>query len=497
MHRDFDDFQDEFDQIRQQHHDQLDHDQYGDDHDPNGEDYYDLDVFSLEHAKSLFFGLGDLARYKGFNCVGEVIPPGDYLDSNGKNIQLPKDNPHDLYHPNNRTVLDPATMPDTPIDPDEFVTKAVGELTAKNVLISKDMPDLLERMCRLFNFSIQPNAELPRTVKNLVFPAQTGIGKSVSVQVYVSMLKEHSSVVVVAKVEEAISYCNYINDLSRDEIYARCYYSLTDKNKDDPMRVDASLLRNHRCIVITHNMFRLVNGFDNVDYFGTYEERPRDFVAIDEKLSFYEQFKLDYKDLDQLIVNVKKAVDESKQLQGFGTSHKALHALKEFKDFLLFKDDKIVTNDNSVTVNRDLGKGAEAELLAIGEVITYSELSNQRQSPLKLVDLKNKDAAVKILQSNRIGTQARKRNVIGISSNEIVRMGDSIRKNVSSFYSEKFDPPIASCLTSIEPGSPMDDTELHSLFDDNCFDGELTDEQLKGFQDLEKARNDQYGLEFV
>lgn len=356
MYRDFDDFQDEYDHVRQNHFDGLDHDQYGEYYDPSSEDFYDLDVFSLDHAKSLFHGLGNLARYKGFNRVGEDIPLSDYFDDDGKSIQFPKDDPHGLYHPNNQVVLDPATMPDTPIDPEEFVDKVVDQLTANSVLISKDMPDLLERMCRLFNFSIQPNAELSRTVKNLVFPAQTGIGKSLSVQVYVSMLEEHSSVVVVAKVEEAISYCNYINQLTGNENYARCYYSLTDKNKDDPMRVEAAQLRSHRCIVITHNMFRRVHGFDNIDYFGKYEESPRDFVAIDEKLSFYEQFRLDYKELDQLINNVEAAIHESNQLGELDTSHKALKALKEFKEFLLFKEDKIVTNDSSIAVRRDLGK---------------------------------------------------------------------------------------------------------------------------------------------
>ncbi|MBA6327388.1 cold shock domain-containing protein [Colwellia sp. MB02u-6] len=114
------------------------------------------------------------------------------------------DNPHDLYHPNNQTILNPATMPDTPIEPEEFVEKVVVQLASKSVLISKDMPELLEHMCRLFNFSIRPNIELPKTVRNLVFPAQTGTGKSVSVQVYVSMLENYSVIIVVAKVEEAI-----------------------------------------------------------------------------------------------------------------------------------------------------------------------------------------------------------------------------------------------------------------------------------------------------
>ncbi len=97
MYYDFDDFQDEYDHIRQIHINSLDHDQYGEYYDPNSESFYDLDIFTLEDAKSLFHGLGDRARYKGLNRVGEKIPSEDYSDDEGKSIQFPRDNPHDMY----------------------------------------------------------------------------------------------------------------------------------------------------------------------------------------------------------------------------------------------------------------------------------------------------------------------------------------------------------------------------------------------------------------
>ena len=497
MNRDFDDFQDEYDQIRRDHSDNLDHDQYGEYYDPNSENFYDLDVYSVDYAKSLFHGLGDIARYKGFNRVGEKIPLKNYFDNAGNSIQFPEDDPNGLYHLNNQTILDPSTMPDEPVDPQAFLGRVIKELVANKVHISNNMPDLLVGMCRLFNFSIQPNAELPRTIKNLVFPAQTGVGKSVSVQVYISMLEEHSSVVVVSKVEEAIKYCNYINQLSGDASYARCYYSLTDKNKDDPARVEAYQLRNYRCIVITHNMFRRVNGLDKVDYFREYNEKPRNFIAIDEKLSFYEQFRLNYKEIDRIIDNVESAVEESEKLGGIDTSHEALRALKDFKEFLLFKEDKIVTNDESITVKVDFGQEIKAKLLAIGETITFSALSNHNQSPLKLVGLKNKDAAVKILRSNGIATQARKRNVMGVSSKEVARKWRTIDKNVDSFYCDKFNLTNVNRPASIKASSPVDDKGLLSLFDDDNFDGVLTEEQVKSFQKLEIKRSRQYGLELV
>ena len=596
MHRDFDDFYDmDGDHIRHQHFNDLDHDQYGEDYDPNSESFYDLDTFSLDYAKSLFFGLGNLARYKGFNLVGhkctlgitegcsrqeydyflelkeqlnkayenrpfsllddEELPPlceeaaaieaklnklaprclngpcepctaaehAEYLD---QFINSGRDDPQDLYHRNNQTILDPSAMPATPVDPSQFVSMAIEKLTTHGAFISDEMPELLEYMCRLFNFSIQPNQDLPRTIKNLVFPAETGTGKSVSVQVYASLLEEHSSIIVVPKVEEAIKYCEEINKLAVDNDYARCYYSVTDKNKDDPLRVEATKLRDYRCIVITHSMFRIINSEslrpsqttdnqnptdpaipyirkpDIAEYFGTFDTLPRDFVSIDEKLSFYEQFTLDYKELDQLISNIESAVQESKKLGALNTSHNALQALKEFKDFLLFKDDKIVTSDNSLGV-KELPKTAEAELIAHGEAITFSDLSSQEQYPKKLIKLKDKEATVEILKSHNVGMQIRKRNVIGISSREVELMGDSIRRDADSFYRERFDPPIGNCLPSLDsapdqaPSIACTDEDLHSFDDDLDFGEELSEKQLQALINEQESRNDQYGLEFT
>ena len=552
MYRDFDDFEDEFAHIRQEHHDSLDHDQYGDDYDPNAELFYDLDVFSLDYAKTLFQALGGRARYKGFNNVGHKCEQGvkqgcnseqskryeeviekindaygnkplnlfslDYCESSidpeiiAMEEELSElrerclfgscepcteeeyeeylkihqgsefDDPHDLYHPNNQTILDASTMPDVPVDPQIFLTKVTSELASNKVVISRDMPTVLEQMCRLFNFSIKPNQALPRTVKNLVFPAQTGIGKSVSVQVYVSMLEQHSSMIVVSKVEEAINYCQYINQLSGDKDYARCYYSLTDKNKDNPMRVDAAKLKKHRCIVITHNMFRRVNGFDNIDYFGTYQEKPRDFISIDEKLSFYEHYKLGYKELDQLISNVEEALEQSKQLDELITSHEVLRVLKSFKDFLLFKDDKIITDSNSVVMKDFFVSKVQDELLAIGEVVTLSEYSQQNKYPMKLVGLKDKKAVLKLLQSSHIATQIRKRKVIGVSFKDVFGVACDQLAELDSFYCEKLDSLLGSCRPCPSwdnPDDPRTDLlsdEYDKEYSDNVF--ELREQQL-------------------
>lgn len=546
----------------------LDTDQYGDDFDPNSDKFYDLDVFSVDYAKSLFNTLGDNAKYKGFNLTGHKcregvklgcteqeyeqyqrlqdrvtkgymsfpfsftdnynIPPElealnlkletlkdkclfgvceacteeEYSSYKSQYMNHVNDEPLDLYHKNNQTILDPLTMPDWPVDPKLFVKKVKSELKAKKVFVSDDMPELLEKMCRLFNFSIKPNKELPRTVRNLVFPAQTGIGKSVSVQVFVSMLAKHSSLIVVPKVEEAISYCKYINKLAANDDLARCYYALTDKNKDDLMRVDASKLCKYSCIVITHNMFRRVNGFDSVDHFAMFGKNPRDFISIDEKLSFHQPFQLDYKELDQLIENVEEALEQIELLNDIPTSHNALSALKKFKDLILFKEDKIVTNDSSLVVKENLKQDVIDELNKIGETVKLSLLSVEGKIPVKLIDLKNKLKVEKLLRTEHYSVQVSKRDVIGVSLRDLDHIGDDIGTDMAPFYRERFDPPIHNFL-------PYSDVNRNPDIICNCIDltkcscdftpnfDDLCEEDNNKIVNIIKTRNDQRGLELV
>lgn len=435
LYHEFDDFEDEHQDHRLKHQKSVSYEAYEFDHYEKVEPEYVIESYSVEFAKQLFNALGGITR--------------NFTDFDDK------DNPLALYHPNNRTVLDPVAMPDTPVNPKLFVDKVKNELLANKAVISNDIPDLLDRMCRLFNFSIQPNKELPQSLRNLVFPAQTGIGKSVSVQVYVSMLEKYASVIVVAKVEEAINYCHYINQLSGDDEYARCYYSLTDKNKDNPMRVEAVKLREHRCIVITHNMFRRVNGFEDIDYFGKYKDKPRDFVSIDEKLSFYDQYRLNYGQLDKLISNVEEAIEQSNELGNHTSSDEVLEVLKQFKAFLLFKDDKIITNDTSVVVKVSLTKKVEQELVAIGETITYSKSPTVNLNTSKLMDLKDKNAVLNILRTHGIATQSRKRKVIGIPFMEVHKLLVQVLTNVDPYYLEESDVLLAACRSVEEHGEDI------------------------------------------
>lgn len=197
-----------------------------------------------------------------------------------------------LYQPNHKTAISPDGMPRVPIAPDALVSEVVNVLSNKGVTISNDTPKMIEDICKVFNFIIAANGV--KLEKSFAYPAQTGSGKSLSLQVYVSMLKEHSSLIIVSKVSEALKYCEFINTKSKDPNYARCYYSISLDNPASPLRVSRNALNDYRCIVITHSMFKQVNKdlTIDIDLFKLYKTKQRDLIVIDEGLSFYEEFRV-------------------------------------------------------------------------------------------------------------------------------------------------------------------------------------------------------------
>lgn len=196
----------------------------------------------------------------------------------------------DLYQPRHQAIYSPDTMPETPVRPIDLVAEVTTILASKGVTISSDTPKMIEDICKVFNFIIHINIQ--KVEKSFVYPAQTGSGKSLSLQVYTSMLKEHSSLIIVSKVSEAIKYCEFINEKSNNPNYARCYYAISLENPSNPLRSIRKQLCEYRCIVVTHSMFKQINKKIDVDTFKLYGEKQRDFVAIDESLSFYEEFRV-------------------------------------------------------------------------------------------------------------------------------------------------------------------------------------------------------------
>lgn len=136
----------------------------------------------------------------------------------------------ELYQPNNQTIINLDIIPNCiyPICPTHFLIKATSFLKSKGVVLSKDLPEVIKELCIVFNNCISSQNKYSM-ISSMVYPAQTGTGKSLSLQVYVSMLKDHSSLIVVSTVDAAITYCETINQLSDDATYARTTYALNEK----------------------------------------------------------------------------------------------------------------------------------------------------------------------------------------------------------------------------------------------------------------------------
>ena len=176
------------------------------------------------------------------------------------------------------------------LDSNEVSNRVLDLMQKQGNTIAYNMPEHIKHLCDLFNYCIdwqKSNGGNKESYHRLVNAAQTGSGKSLTLKVYVSMLKEHSSLIIVSKVDEALEYCEFINKLRNNDNYARCYYSITDKNKDSPLRTDSYKLNEYQCIVISHSMFQNVNLSDSLDTYKLYKNKQRDLIVIDEKLHFF------------------------------------------------------------------------------------------------------------------------------------------------------------------------------------------------------------------
>jgi hypothetical protein len=159
---------------------------------------------------------------------------------------------------------------------------------------------MVEDLCKTFNKEIEINAskEHPQT---LIVSTKTGSAKYLSAKMYVSMLDEESSIIVVSTVEDAIEFCEDINAQRPTDDYARCYYTISPKNRDHKYRVERNELSHYRCIVVTHAMFTIANRFEAIDNFSNFKKRKRDLVIIDERINLYTRYSISDDQVKELI----------------------------------------------------------------------------------------------------------------------------------------------------------------------------------------------------
>ena len=195
-------------------------------------------------------------------------------------------------------------MPTTPIAPNDLVSAVVGQLTAYSNVVPTKSADLISDLCKGFNQCIYLNKKGNDPI-TYIFSPKTGSAKSLSAKMYVSLLQQESSLIVVANVKDAISFCEDINKWSNNPGYARCTYKISDTNSDNKLRVDKKDLHRYRCIVISHSMFITAHVVSSVNHFKYYYTKSRDLIIIDERISLIQKHSITLEEIRGLLETIQ------------------------------------------------------------------------------------------------------------------------------------------------------------------------------------------------
>lgn len=200
---------------------------------------------------------------------------------------------------------------------------------------------MLGKLCRTLNHSIvNPRQSSIDLRKIWAFPAQTGIGKSIALQIYVAMLKEHGSLIVVATRADANKYAKNICELTGIPDYALALFSGGDS---DYYNFSAEVVlspHKYKCLVITHKRMReLVNSEEILqDYYGVYgneKKKKRELVVIDEKLSFSNHESITMAEYERMLNFVENALAYSKACRPLGKRRDVTKQLRVIKGFFI------------------------------------------------------------------------------------------------------------------------------------------------------------------
>lgn len=192
------------------------------------------------------------------------------------------------------------SFPTNPIEPQALIDGVANQLQLYGNVIPHKTPIMVSELCKGFNECIRLNqtGDMPQT---LIFSPKTGSAKSTSAKAYISLLRDVSSLVIVPRVDDAISYCNDINEWSNDPDCARCYYKVSEQNLDCAVRVDSRHINDFRCIVITHAMLRVISKYSETSVADALKERQRDLVIVDERLSLFQIHDISQDEIQDLI----------------------------------------------------------------------------------------------------------------------------------------------------------------------------------------------------
>ena len=231
----------------------------------------------------------------------------------------------------------------TPVDEHKFMLNVRQVFTQFNVHVSTDLPKVLAKLCRTLNHSITNPRQSSLDFRDIwAFPAQTGIGKSIALQIYVAMLKTEASLIVVSTRDEANRYAEYIADLSGDLYYPRAVFS-GGSVKEYEFSCDVhDDIDKYRCLVITHKRMQgLANAEeDTLALYRLYRDKngntkPRELVVIDEKLSFANHESVTMAEYERMLAFVENALAFSKVCRALGKRSQVTKQLRAIKEFLV------------------------------------------------------------------------------------------------------------------------------------------------------------------
>ena len=194
----------------------------------------------------------------------------------------------------------------TPVNPQYFTSKVQAFLQSQGVQVSKDTHEVIDKLCKLLNYSID-NPKLGGLLnrKNiLIYPAETGIGKSVSLQHYAAMLTHESSLIIVNTIEEARDYCKNVNGIKQNRSYAKFFASVNTAD-DNQLAITKHSPQQVQCLILTNKMFKTLHTRSkyDIEQFRLYrpnintELRTRDLVVVDERLSFMSKKVVKFEEL--------------------------------------------------------------------------------------------------------------------------------------------------------------------------------------------------------
>lgn len=225
-------------------------------------------------------------------------------------------------------------FPMHPVDPQELSTRVEKQLILYKTIVPIKNQQLVMELCKTFNQCIELNKKNESI--NLVVSPQTGSSKTLAAKMYVSLLKNESSIIVVPRVSDAISIAKDVNKWSGNRKYCRCHYLVNKDNPKSPLHILKEELQKYRSIVITHSMFKYINQANEKEsnHFQLYNQKNRDLTIIDERIYLHNSYKATLFEVENLLQfilelhNFLKGLGELKELKYF------IEATKEISNVL-------------------------------------------------------------------------------------------------------------------------------------------------------------------